>query len=609
MATPQRGFGAGGPNETRNLVLAIVLSMLVFLVYEFTFGQQSRQQAAQQQTAAAQAEKAAPAETRKIVSRAAALRESPRVRFENNEVDGSIALIGARFDDLSLKRYRETVKEDSPEVTLLTPQDAEGWYDSYFGWEDPYTGDDLVGARTPWTAPPGARLTPQTPLVLTYHSPDGLTFTRTISMDEQSMFTITDKVENASGAARTIRPVSVVRRLGLPKDFAPVNAVQGFAGVFGPGLDYHDANYRDGEKLAKDKANGKKPMDATLTTQEGTGGWLGISDHYWITALIPAQTDDVKAEFNASPRFNAVDFRADYTGKARAVAPGASIEYAQRLFSGAKRADMLQTYQKELGIPQFDRAIDWGHWFWFLTRPMFALLDFLGRFAGNFGVGILLTTIVVKLVLFPLVNASFESMSKMRKVQPKMKEIQEKFASDRERQQQEMMKLYQQEKINPVLGCLPIFAQIPVFFALYKTLSVTIEMRHAEFFGWIKDLSARDPTNLFNLFGLLPFDPTQIPFIGGFLWLGLLPILYGLSMFATQSLSPQATDPTQQMIFRWMPVVLTFFMAGVVSGLLVYWIWSNILSFVQQYIIMRKNGVETELDKLIAKYFAKAAPS
>lgn len=616
MPTPQRGFGqpgfgprgpgAGGPDDMRNMIMAIVLSALVFLGYEFTFGAQNRERAAQQEKAAAAQQVEAPKPAR-LLERSEALAQSPRVKMENAELDGSIALIGARFDDLSLKRYRQKVAKDSPEVSLLNPQGTRGGYDAYLAWGDPYTNEDIVAARTPWTADPGPALSPTTPVVLRYATADGLSFTRTISIDNQAMFTVTDTVENTGQTTRALRPFSVVRRRDLPPDFLPNGIIhQGLLGVIGPEQKYRDETYQQGQDQAKKKAQGKVVLDAPLVMETGKGGWLGISDHYWLTAVIPPRSETIQTRFDATPKENYIDFRASYWGGTRKIAPGAKVTYTQQLFSGAKRVDVLQTYQKT-GIPEFDRAVDWGN-FWFLTRPMFMLLDFLGKFAGNFGLGILLTTVVVKLVLFPLVNTSFESMSKMRKVQPKMKEIQERFASDKERQQQEMMKLYQTEKINPVAGCLPIFAQIPVFYALYKTLSVTIEMRHAEFFGWIKDLSARDPTNLFNLFGLLPFDPTHLPLVGGFLWLGVLPILYGLSMWATQSLSPQATDPTQKIIFQWMPVFFTFIMSSFAAGLLIYWIWSNTLSFIQQYIIMRKNGVETELDKFIAKRL-KPAPS
>ena len=606
MPSDPRRLGPGGPDETRNLIIAGILCVAVLLGYDaFIAGPARMKAAAAQRAAAAVTQQVGPAPGARdaYVDRATALAAGPRALIDNPELDGSIALIGARFDDLSLKHYRQSIAKDAPEVTLLNPQGMKGHYDSYLGWEDPTTDTDVIGARTPWTAAPGARLTPATPLVLTYAGANGLSFTRTIALDDKSLFTITDVVENKSDAPRTLRPVSVVRREGMPLDFIPNQIVhQGLIGVLGPTHDFQDQTYQAAQKFAQNKAKGKTPMDTALLDMDGAGGWLGISDHYWLTAMIPPQGENLKGNFDATPHADYIDFRASYTGASRVVAPGARIEYAQNLFSGAKRVDVLQAYQKQLGAPEFDRAVDWG-FFWIMTRPMFWILDHLGTWAGNFGIGILLTTILVKLALFPLVNSSFQAMAKLRKVQPKMKEIQDRFAADKQRQQQEMMKLYQTEKINPVAGCVPILAQIPVFYALYKTLSVTIEMRHAPFFGWIHDLSARDPSNLFNLFGLIPFDPTQLPLVGPFFWLGALPILYGLSMWATQSLSPQATDPTQQAIFRIMPIVFTFMFSSFAAGLVIYWTWSNTLSFLQQYVIMRRSGVETEIDKILKKRF------
>ncbi len=618
MPTPPRSFGPpgqpGGGTDIKNMVIFIVLSMVILFGYDFFIAKPQREQVAAAQRAAAQAQRTQ-AQVEKPVAptldRQGALAQSARVSFDNASIDGSIALVGARFDDLSLKRYRQTVEKGSPEVTLLSPQGAPGHYDAYLGWEDPYTGDDIVGARTAWTAPAGAKLTPQTPLVLTYSALDGLVFTRTISVDDDYMFTIKDEIVNQGATARTLHPFGVVRRLDKPSDFIPNQIVhQGLIAMRREG-DKNilvDETYQNADKLVKDKARGKKATDEKLESFESPGGWLGVSDHYWLTAIVPTQDEKLNAVLTAAPSGNSTDYRATYTGAAKQLAPGAKLEHTQRIFAGAKRVDVLKGYQEKLGIPDLDRAVDWGMFF-FMTRPFFWLLDFLGKWVGNFGIGILLTTVVVKLALFPLVNASFKSMAKLRKVQPKLKEVQERFAADKQRQQQEMMKLYQQEKINPVAGCLPIFAQIPIFYALYKTLTVTIEMRHAPFFGWIHDLSARDPTNLFNLFGLLPFDPHTWPVVGPFLWLGALPIMYGLSMWATTSLSPQATDPTQKMVFQLMPIIFTFLFAGFAAGLVIYWTWSNILSFAQQYVIMRQNGVETEIDKLIDKYIRKKPPA
>jgi len=416
-------------------------------------------------------------------------------------------------------------------------------------------------------------------------------------------------VHNVSDQTRTLRPFGVVRRNGKPEDWVNRSIVQqGYAGIFGPRQELHTELYQKGETHARDRDQGKVAADAHITDASGRGGWLGISDHYWLGALIPDQHEQIEGYFDSRTAGAVVDYRAAYRGQWRDIAPGASVTYTQHVFAGAKRVDVLRNYQHTLAIPRFDEAVDWGNLMWPLTRPFFDwLLHPLGRWLGslgvayNFGIAILLSTVVIKLLLFPLVYHSFKSMAKMRTLVPKQKEIQERFSADPQRAQQEILKLYQAEKVNPVSGCLPVLLQIPVFFALYKTLNVTIEMRHAPFFGWIRDLSAPDPTNLFNLFGLLPFDPHAIPFIGAFLVIGVWPILYGISMLALQGLSPPPTDATQAQIFRFMPIVFTFLFAGFPAGLVIYWTWSNSLSILQQYVIMRRQGVETQFDKWIAK--------
>jgi YidC/Oxa1 family membrane protein insertase len=585
----------------------MIIAFVVLMSYDFFIAGPARQRQSAAQRSQAQIQKIEPAAPAAPLARSIALAQTPRVAVDNSAVDGSIDLVGARFDDLSLKQYRQSVAKDSPEVSLLNPLAAKGAYDAYFGWEDPATGADIAGARTPWTAPAGARLTPQTPLTLTYSAPNGVVFTRTISVDDNFLFTISDKVENKSDAAIALRPFSVVRRHDLPPDFVNSAIVhQGLVGVLGADKLLREVRYTAAKKLAQQKAEGKKSLDENLFHTEGPGGWLGITDHYWLTALIPAQNEPIGATFDAAPGATFTDYRADYVGAARAIPPGGAASYTQHFFAGAKRVDILQIYQSQLGVADLDKAVDWGN-FWFLTRPYFLILDRIGKWTGNFGLAILAMTILVKLALFPLVNQSFAAMAKMRKLQPQMKELQERFAADKQRQQQELMALYQREKINPVAGCLPILLQIPVFYALYKVLTVTIEMRHAAFFGWIKDLSAPDPTSIFNLFGLLPFNPHALPMVGVFLGLGAWPILYGATMLAVQSLSPPPPDPTQAQIFRLMPIIFMFLFASAAAGLVIYWTWSNTLSILQQYVIMRRNGVETEFDKFLARFAKKPA--
>ncbi|WP_395644618.1 membrane protein insertase YidC [Terricaulis sp.] len=626
----QNTGGGPGASEVRNLIFFVVIAAVILFGWEFFVGgpqrreqqaerarieetlqRQEQQQAAQQATSTTagaadgetapppQAQPQAPRPRDQVIAESA----SARVVIETPEVDGSIALNGARFDDLSLRQYRRTVERDSGEVSLLAPQNAEHAYDAYFGWEDENPQIAAIGDAAVWTAPAGARLSPQTPVTLVHES-NGLRIERTIAIDDHFMFTITDVVNNTGPAPRSLRPFGVVRRDGLPEDYVNRQIVhQGFAGAFGPNDNLRTFTYHQGDKHARDRLRGRVEADQRLFQDGGQGGWLGISDHYWLAAVVPDQSEQISGYFDTRTERSGNNYRAAYRGAYHQIPAGGSISYTQHFFAGAKRVDILRGYQSGLSIPKFDEAVDWGNMMWPLTRTYFMwLLHPLAKMFGNFAIAILLSTVVIKLLLFPLVYHSFKSMAKMRAVQPKMKEVQERFAADKQRQQQEMIKLYQTEKINPVSGCLPILLQIPVFFALYKTLSVTIEMRHAPFFGtWVNDLSAPDPTSIFNLFGLLPYDPASIPFIGAMLAIGVWPILYGVSMLALQGLSPPPTDQMQAQIFRFLPILFTFMFAGFPAGLVIYWTWSNSLSIAQQYVIMRRQGVETQFDKWLAK--------
>lgn len=615
--------GGPGPNETRNMIIAIVLSIGIFFGFEFFFNGPARERALEQQRAEAAAQvtqEADQTEGARDTTIGAAPSPAPqgpmdrqqalsasagqRITIATDSVDGSISLEGARIDDLNLRGYRRTVDPTSDEVTVLAPMNTRFGHDAFFGWEA-QSGDNtstLAGANTQWSAAEGQQLTPSTPVTLTLDAGNGVTIERTIAIDANYMFTVTDRVTNASGAPLRLRPLGVVRRDGTPEDYRFNQIVhQGLIGVFGDRA-LRQVTFRDAEKHARNRVRGRVGEDERIEEEQAQRGWFGITDHYWLTAIVPDQSEQYSAFFDSRTEDAVTDYRAAYRGQWRDAPAGQTIEYTQRLFSGAKRVDLMRDYQEALNIPRFDDAIDWGN-FWFLTRPFFALLHFLSQFAGNFGLGILLTTIVVKLLLFPLVYQSFKAMAKMRGLQPKMKELQERYAADKQRQQQEILKLYQTEKINPVAGCVPILLQIPVFFALYKTLTVTIEMRHAPFYGWINDLSARDATSIFNLFGILPYDVSPT-FLGGMLIIGAWPILYGVSMWALQALSPPPTDPTQAQIFRFLPVVFTFLFAGFPAGLVIYWTWSNTLSILQQYVIMRRQGVETQLDTFLKKRFA-----
>ncbi len=623
--------GGPGPSETRNVIIAIVLSLAIFIGFEVFYKgpqrermqeaerarieAQIQEQASESTIGGTEGEESAPATpvTREQVLSASA---DARITIDTGAVDGSISLIGGRIDDLNLRNYRRTVDDASAEVTLLAPMNTEFAHDAFFGWEV-QTGSDvatLADASTQWTALEGSTLTPSTPVMLTRQAGPNLTIQRTIEIDEHFMFTITDVVRNDSDSTVSVRPFGVVRREGLPQDFRSSPIVhQGLIGAFGPENRLQQANFSNAEKHARDKTRGRAGADERIEDLQGVGGWFGITDHYWLTAIIPDQSERISAYFDSRSENNTTDFRTAYRGQWRDAPAGGTVSYTQRLFAGAKQYELLRAYQdgdetqSEAPIPRFDDAIDWGN-FWFLTGPFCAMMHAFGQKIPGpfaFGIAILLSTIVIKIVLFPLVYHSFKAMAKMRGLQPKMKEIQERFAADKQRQQQEMLRLYQTEKINPVSGCMPILLQIPVFYALYKVLTNTIEMRHAPFFGWIEDLSARDPTSLFNLFGLLPYDPSTLPLIGTFLMIGAWPIIYGVSMWALQALSPPPTDPMQAQIFRLLPILFTFMFAAFPAGLVIYWTWSNTLSILQQYVIMRRQGVETQLDKWLAKRLAR----
>jgi YidC/Oxa1 family membrane protein insertase len=621
--------GGIGPSETRNMIIAVVLSLAILLGFEFLFNgpQRARLEAEQraqaeevlreQQTAqtptAEGGESPAPASTGPVSREQALGAANTRVAIDTQEVDGSISLQGARIDDLSLRQFRETIDPASPEVTLLSPINTQFGHDAFFGWEAQQNEQTstLSDSRSQWTAGEGARLTPQTPVTLTFDAGDGRTIERRIAVDEHFMFTITDTVRNESGAAFQARPFGTVRRDGMPDHFKN-NAIvhQGLIGAFGPNNSLRQERFQDADKHARDRVRGRIGEDERIEEGQGTGGWFGITEHYWLAAIIPDQAERVSVYFDSRTEDGGNDYRAAYRGQWREVPAGGEVTYTQRFFAGAKRYELLNDYEdgnadrNEAAIPRFDDAIDWGN-FWFLTRPFFAMLHYFGQlFAGwgvvfNFGLAILASTVVIKLLMFPLVYQSFKAMAKMRGLQPKMKEVQERYAADKQRQQQEILKLYQTEKINPVAGCVPILLQIPVFYALYKTLTVTIEMRHEPFVGWIHDLSAPDPLSIFNLFGLLPFE------LPAFLMIGLWPIFYGVSMWALQALSPPPTDPVQAQIFRFLPILFTVMFAAFPAGLVIYWTWSNSLSILQQYVIMRRQGVETQLDKFLAKRFGR----
>ncbi|MBO0733907.1 MAG: membrane protein insertase YidC, partial [Methylocapsa sp.] len=451
----------------------------------------------------------------------------------------------------------------------------------------------LPGPNSLWQADRDT-LTENSPVTLTYDDGKGLVFHRRIAIDNHYMFTVTDSVENKTAEPVTLHPYAFVKRHGRPESQSYSVLHEGFSGLAG------DSGV---QQIKYDKIEKEEHASKSFS---GTGGWAGLSDKYWAAAVVPDQSKAFDANFSGSGGAPMI-YQAGYIGsQGQTIAPGATSEFASRIFAGAKEVDTLDNYQAKLGIERFDLLIDWG-WFYFITKPMFRLLHFIYEFVGNFGVAILITTLLVRGLFFPLANRSYVSMAKMKKIQPQLLALRDRYPDDKQKQQMETMALYKREKINPLSGCLPLLVQIPVFFALYKVLVLTIEMRQAPFFGWIKDLSQPDPTNVFNLFGLLPYDPTQVPVFGHYLALGVWPLIMGITMFLQMKMNPEPTDPIQKQAFAWMPVVFTFMLANFASGLVIYWAWSNTFSVIQQGVMMKKAGAKIELWDNLAGMFRKKA--
>ena len=520
--------------------------------------------------------------------RETALAASGRVAIDTPSLKGSINLTGGRIDDLLLADYHVTVEPTSPLVELFSPVGTQNPYYADFGWVANAGGPPVPGPDTVWQAE-GGPLAPGRDVTLTWDNGAGLFFRRTYSVDEKFMFTVRQGVENTTGAAPvTLYPYGLVSRTGLPETAGYYILHEGLIGFLGEaGL--HEVDYDELDEVP------------ALTPAKTATGWLGITDKYWGAALVPRGDAAFQPRFLKGAAGTRPTYQADFLGDAVAVPAGGSATNETLLFAGAKETSLFDVYEANLDIPRFELMIDWG-WFYFITKPLFKLIDWLYRFFGNFGVAILAVTVIVKAVFFPLANRSYASMSKMKKLQPEMVKLQERFKDDRMALQQGMMELYKKEKVNPVAGCWPILIQIPVFFALYKVLFVTIEMRHAPFFGWIKDLSAPDPTSIFNLFGLIPWEPPQ------FLMLGVWPLIMGVTMFVQMRMNPTPPDKTQAMIFNWMPVIFTFMLASFPAGLVIYWAWNNTLSVIQQGLIMRRHGVPIELFGNLKGMFGRAKP-
>jgi YidC/Oxa1 family membrane protein insertase len=602
-------------DNQKNTVIAIVLSGLVLLVWQYFFAMPQAEK--QRQIVQEQAEKRGqtpptptapgtvpvpqqpagvpqpPAQpgTAQVPStapsapvpatRAMVLATSPRVGISTPTLSGSISLKGGRIDDLSLVKYREKVDPNSPAIILLSPSGSGEPFYAEFGWVGaPGAPVKLPNPETVWRQEGSGTLGAGQPLRLVHDNGEGLEFHRTIAVDEKYLFTITDEVVNKGSAPVTLFPYALISRHGTPPTLGYYILHEGLIGVLGDqGL--QEITYSDVEK--------KKEIPFNVTN-----GWFGITDKYWAAALLPDPTAHLRARFSAGVLGAQKTYQTDYLLDGVTIPPGQSGKANTRLFAGAKEVATVDGYDKALKLNRFELLIDWG-WFYFITKPVFWTLDWLFVLTGNFGVAILIITVIIKIIFLPLANKSYASMAKMKAVQPQMMEIKERYGDDKVKQQQAMMELYKKEQINPLAGCLPILIQIPVFYSLYKVLFVTIEMRHTPFFGWIKDLSAQDPTNIFNLFGLLPFDPTVIPLLGPFLHLGIWPIIMGITMWFQMKLNPAPPDPTQKMIFDWMPLLFTFMLASFPAGLVIYWAWNNFLSVGQQAFIMNRHGAKVEL--------------
>jgi YidC/Oxa1 family membrane protein insertase len=591
--------------HTKNLLIAAVLSIAFIGLWDYfyAFPQMDKQRArvAEQQRENAAPKLGAPEKPASAVSatvqptvgktREQALADGPRILIETRSILGSIALKGARIDDISLKNYHETVDRSSPIIVLLSPEESPTPYFAETGYltaavEQPPA---LPTTDTVWTAD-SDKLTVTHPVTLTYDNGQGLHFKRKISVDDEYLFTVEDSVENTADKPVQLYSFARVTRIGRPKGSGYAALHEGFIGVIGE-EGAQEVNY---DKIEKEPHGVK--------TFKGNGGWVGFTDKYWGAVVAPDQAAPLEARYSS---IGGKTYTADTVSEPLTLEPGKTTSTQVHVFAGAKEVDTLDAYKNNPGLKRFDLLIDWG-WFYFITRPMFRVIDFLFKILGNFGLAVLAVTVLVKLAFLPIANRSYQSIAKMRSIQPKIKELKEKYADDKHKFNMEQMELYKREKISPLGGCIPMLLQIPVFFSLYKVLVVTIEMRQAPFFGWIKDLSAPDPTNLFTLFGLIHWDPSRVAILGPYLALGVWPLLMGVTMWLQMKMNPEPTDEIQKTMFSWMPVMFTFTMGGFASGLVIYWTWNNLLSIIQQWIIMKRAGIKFELWDNLRKTFSRA---
>jgi YidC/Oxa1 family membrane protein insertase len=587
-------------DQNKNLILATALSFLVILIWFVVFPPEDSAIQPPAATIAADGTAVLPPAAQDTAvaipsiavtpeqSRAEALVATQRIIIDTPRVQGSISLAGGRLDDLSLKDYNETLDDDSPMVTLLSPVGGPNAYYALYGWAP--GGDlgfeDVPGAATPWEIENGTTLTPETPVTVRWDNGAGLIFRRTFEIDADYMFTVSQSVENTGTSEVRMAPYGIVARHGRPETvnffILHEGVVRKSDGTLSE-VDYDDMI--DLEVLPREGAQAE-------VQEVGANGWIGFTDKYWMTTLIPGDGQPFTSvtKYVASPDIYQTEARLP----TMTIAPGGTADVSTKLFAGAKEWEAIRNYQNEKNIEGFVDSIDWG-WFYFLTKPIFVALHWLNAFIGNMGWAIIALTFGIKAVLLPLAFKSYVSMAKMKELQPEMEKIKERTGDDREKLQKEMMELYKKEKVNPASGCLPILLQIPIFFSLYKVIFVTIELRHAAWFGPFQDLSAPDPTSILNFFGLLPNAAPQPESVMALIFIGILPLLLGISMWFQQKLNPAPTDPTQQMIFAWLPWVFMFMLGGFASGLVVYWIANNTITFMQQYAIMRSQGYTPDL--------------
>lgn len=567
-------------NEQRNVILAFLISIVVLVGWSYFFEQprpehqQNATQPLSQNVTPAQP-KATYAAT--ILPRAQVVGQATRFAIETPKVSGSVCLKGAQIDDITFNQYSETPETDSKKVTYLNPVGTAGAYFSQFKWHASDPSIKLPTSETVWSFEgEGRTLKVGHPVTIKWDNGEGLIFKQIFSIDENYMLGVKQAVENTGGVPVTLGTQGVITRLGTPKTEGYMVLHEGLIGYIGGGLEEYKYEALEKEKDIRFQAS---------------SGWLGMTDKYWLTALLPHQGPlTAEGRVNIEHFFRYIpgelaQYQSGFSVPMQIVDAGKSSEITHHFFVGPKELSLLDGYEVKLGVEHFDKAVDFG-WFYFITKPLFYALTWMNALLGNFGLAILLLTVVVKILFFPLANKSYRSMAKMKELQPKMEQLRERYADDKMRMNQELMEFYKKEKINPMAGCLPMIIQIPVFFSLYKVLFISIEMRQAPFYGWIKDLSAPDPAYIINLFGALPFDPP------GFLAIGVWPLIMGASMVLQQRLNPAPSDPIQAKMFMVMPILFTFLLAGFPAGLVIYWAWNNVLSIAQQWVIMKKTKEE-----------------